>query len=336
MSQQIESHPLVSIIIPTYNYGHYISDALDSVQSQTHSNWECIVVDDGSTDNTAEVVARLSAEDSRIRYVRQENARQGAARNNGIRQARGEYFQFLDADDLIESEKIEQQLNLLLNNAEVDIVYSDIRYFDSGDATCLRRAAVLGDEPWMPLISGSGKNLLMRVVRNNIMPINAPLIPRAIIEKVGFFDENLLIEDWAYNIRCAAVGARYQFDDRQGVRALVRTHPGSSSSDPRWMLRAEITMRQTIRHVLKDDSVCRLNENRLAEVTGLLGVEEHAHGGRVRAVAQFIKASKMDTRARFRGKWILCAAAGLFVTPEQIRRLVDTSVSNTIGVLRRS
>lgn len=337
MPEVSESQPLVSIVIPTYNYAHFIAESLQSIQSQTHSNWECIVVDDGSTDNTAEVVGDYVRKDSRIQYVRQENARQGAARNNGIRRARGEYFQFLDADDLIESQKLECHLRFLLTNSNVDIVYSDIRYFDTGDVANIRRTAIPGDEPWMPLLSGSGEQLLMRLVRNNIMPINAPLIPRRVVEAVGFFDEQVTpVEDWAYHIRCAAAGFRYQFEDDEGLRPLVRTHPESSSSDPRCMLRAEILMRQTIRDVLKDQSAARLNENRLAEVTGLLGVEEHVHGGRVRAVAQFIQASKMDTRARFRGKWILCAAAGLFVTPEQIRRLVHTSVSDTVGVLRRS
>jgi glycosyltransferase involved in cell wall biosynthesis len=335
MVRQPQSDEFVSVIVPTYNYAHYIDETLRSIQSQTHSNWECIVVDDGSTDNTAEVVADYVHRDRRIQYVRQENARQGAARNNGLRLARGDYFQFVDADDLIEPEKLERQLHFLATHPDVDIVYSDIRYFDTGNAANPRPTAIPGEAPWMPLLSGSGKQLLMRLVRNNIMPINAPLIPRRVVEAVGPFDEHVApVEDWAYHIRSAAAGFRFQFEDADGMRPLVRTHPQSSSSDPRRMLRAEILMRQTIRKVLKDESVSRLNENRLAEVTGLLGVEEHVHGGRARAVAQFIKASRMDRRSRFRGKWILCAAAGLFVTPDQIRRLVDTSVSD--AVLRRS
>lgn len=337
MPTQNTSQPLVSVIIPTYNYARYITDALRSVQAQTHTNWECIVVDDGSTDDTAEVVARLRAEDARIQYVRQDNARQAAARNNGIRRARGDFFQFLDADDLIEPEKIEGQLRALRNDAETDVVYSDIRYFDSENPTDIRRTAIAGEEPWMPGISGSGKDFLMRLVRNNIMPINAPLLPRAMIEKVGFFDEGLTpVEDWAYHIRCAAAGARYRFQDWEGIRPLVRTHPESSSSDPRRMLRAEILMRRTIRAVLEDESVIQLNENRSAEVTGLLGVEEHRNGRRARAVTQFFKAGSMDRRNRFRAKWMICAMAGLFATHEQIDRLVNNSVSHAVGgALRR-
>jgi glycosyltransferase involved in cell wall biosynthesis len=336
MSIQAEPRPLVSVVIPTYNYGHYIGDALRSVQAQTYGRWECVVVDDGSTDDTEAVVAGFAARDGRFSYVRQANARQAAARNNGIRRSSGEFFQFLDADDMIEPEKLERQLRFLRDNPGVDIVYSDIRYFDADDPASVRRTADPGEEPWMPHVSGSGPEFMMRLVRNNIMPINAPLIPRAVVERVGPFDEDLTpVEDWAYHVRCAAAGARYRYDDGEGVRPLVRTTPGSSSSDPRRMLRAEIRMRRSLRRVLKDAAVYRLNEDRLAEVTGLLGVEEHLHGRRARAVAQFVRAGGMDRRARYRAKWMLCAAAGLFAGPERIRRLVNTSVGEAFGGLLR-
>jgi len=336
MSKQMESRPLVSVVVPAYNYGRYIGDALRSVQAQTYEEWECVVVDDGSTDETAEVVGAIAAHDRRVRYVRQENGRQAAARNNGIGRSRGEYFQFLDADDLIEPLKIEEHVRVLQTEPGADIVYSDIRYFDDASGG-VRRGPAPGDEPWMPLVSGSGREFMLRLVRNNIMPINAPLIPRRVVERVGLFDVGLTpVEDWAYHIRCAAAGARYRLHDREGVRPLVRVTPGSSSSDPRRMLRAEIRMRRSVRAVLADEEVARLNEDRLAEVTGLLGVEEHRHGRRARALAQFVRAGGMDRRMRFRAKWLLCAAAGPFASPERMSRLVNTSLSETLGgALRR-
>lgn len=88
-----------SIIIPAYNRAAMLADTLASVQAQTYTTWECIVVDDGSKDNTREVVAELSAHDPRIRYVYQHNAERSAARNNGMRNATGTYFCFLDSDD---------------------------------------------------------------------------------------------------------------------------------------------------------------------------------------------------------------------------------------------
>src|SRR5437773_9167742 len=125
------SQPLVSVIIPTYNYAHFIAEVVASVQSQTYPNWEMIVVDDGSTDNTEEVVKRIAADEPRISYLRQDNARQAAARNNGIRHAKGNYLQFLDADDLIEPQKLEQQVAFLEQHTSVDITHSGVRYFSS-------------------------------------------------------------------------------------------------------------------------------------------------------------------------------------------------------------
>ncbi len=337
MSNVRTSEPLVSIIVPTYNYGRFIGETLESLRSQTLSDWECIVVDDGSTDDTEVVVAKYSAGDKRIRYIWQANAKQAAARNNGLRQARGKYVQFLDADDLLEREKLERQVALLELKPEIDVVYSNVRYFDADRPAELRRANN-SDEPWMPALSGAGNEVLLKLVQNNIMPVNSPLLRRTAIEEIGFFNEALPpVEDWEYLVRCAAAGKRFHYDDDNGMRALVRAHPESSSSDHRRMFQAEILMRETIRQQLNDEKVYRLNEARLAEITGLLGVEEHKLGEKGRALAQFLKAARMDTRSSFRAKWLLCAAATPFATRDQMRRLVSTSVRDSVaGTLRRT
>lgn len=97
--------PLISIIIPTYNRGHILSQTIESVLSQTYINWECLIVDDGSKDDTAKVVN--SYKDPRIRYYFKEHEDRSAARNFGIKNAKGEYYQFLDSDDLITPRKLE-------------------------------------------------------------------------------------------------------------------------------------------------------------------------------------------------------------------------------------
>lgn len=91
--------PFFSIIIPSYNRADLIVDSIKSVQNQTSIDWECIIVDDGSTDNTKAVIEDIIRQDSRIKYVYQENAERSAARNNGIRNSSGEYICFLDSDD---------------------------------------------------------------------------------------------------------------------------------------------------------------------------------------------------------------------------------------------
>ena len=95
-----EIHDRVSVIIPTFNSERYLAEAIDSVLSQTYQNIECIVVDDGSTDNTPAIVQGYG---DRIRYIYQENAERSAARNRGIVAATGQYISFLDADDFIDS-----------------------------------------------------------------------------------------------------------------------------------------------------------------------------------------------------------------------------------------
>jgi glycosyltransferase involved in cell wall biosynthesis len=337
MATDAKSRPLVSVVVPAYNYGRYIGETLESLREQTYGAWECVVVDDGSTDDTAEVVSRFAAREPRLRYLRQENRRQAAARNNGIRHARGKYFQFLDADDLLEREKLARQVEFLEARPEVDVVYSNVRYFGGPVPGALRRANA-DDRAWMPEISGAGRPVLAAVVRNNIMPINSPLLRRSAVEAVGFFGEGLTpVEDWEYLIRCAAAGLRFHYDDAEGARALVRAHPESSSSDQRRMYQAEILMRKTVGPFLREAGVARLNRERMAEITGLLGVEEFMHGGRARAAAQFFRASAMDARPRFRAKWLACAAAAPFVSRGQMRRLVETSVSGSVGsALRRA
>ena len=91
--------PFFSIVIPTYNRAIFIKNAIQSVQNQLYSDWELLVIDDGSTDNTAEVVAQFVREDTRIKYIYQPNQERSVARNNGIAQAQGTYICFLDSDD---------------------------------------------------------------------------------------------------------------------------------------------------------------------------------------------------------------------------------------------
>ena len=104
---------LVSIITPCYNGSRYITETIESVIKQTYLNWEMIVVDDGSKDNSADIVRRYSKKDNRIMLVQQKNAGSAAARNNGIRRAKGQYIALLDADDLWEPEFLEKQIKFM-------------------------------------------------------------------------------------------------------------------------------------------------------------------------------------------------------------------------------
>ena len=107
---------LVSIITPCYNGAKYIGETIESVIAQTYPQWEMIIVDDGSKDNSGEVIKEYSEKDSRIQYYKQANAGSAAARNNGIRRAKGQYIALLDADDLWRPEFLEKQIRFMKEN----------------------------------------------------------------------------------------------------------------------------------------------------------------------------------------------------------------------------
>ena len=226
------SPSLVSIVIPTFNYGRFIGETLDSVLAQSLPTWECLVIDDGSTDDTASIVSAYTRREPRISYTFQENAGLSAARNSGLRLGKGQYFQFLDADDFIEPRKLEWQTSYLEAHPHVGIVYGPARYFPSDKPAQHRYARTDPDDPWMPEVSGSGSDVLPVLLKTNIMPVNSPLVRREVIRRVGYFNEGLrALEDWDYWTRCALFGAHFQFLDREGSYALVRIHPESMSNE---------------------------------------------------------------------------------------------------------
>ena len=125
-------NPLISIIIPTFNRAHLIGETLDSIMAQTYENWECIIVDDGSTDDTLEVVANYIKKDGRFQYhLRPENRMAGgsAARNYGFELSKGELINWFDSDDLMDSDKLYSQTQLLMKNPKIDFVLCQTAFF---------------------------------------------------------------------------------------------------------------------------------------------------------------------------------------------------------------
>lgn len=129
--------PKVSVIVPCYNQAAFLPKAIASLHAQTLGDWECIIVDDGSTDNTAEVAANIALNEPRVRLVQQTNGGLAAARNAGLIQAKGEYIQFLDADDTIAPEKFKQQVELMEREG-LDISYTAFCYDMDGKHTPTR------------------------------------------------------------------------------------------------------------------------------------------------------------------------------------------------------
>ncbi|WP_281231894.1 glycosyltransferase family 2 protein [Flavobacterium gelatinilyticum] len=135
-------NPLVSVIVPCYNQGQYLVEALESICNQTFENWECLIIDDGSIDNTAEIAKSFVNNDSRFCYYFKKNSGVSSTRNLGLEKANGQYIQFLDCDDVLDVRKLELSLKELELNKNVQIVISNFRMFTddikvSSDPFCI-------------------------------------------------------------------------------------------------------------------------------------------------------------------------------------------------------
>lgn len=171
--------PLVSVVMATYNMAQYVGQAIQSVLAQDYQALEVIVVDDGSTDDTPNVLAHFS-EDPRVRVIRQANAGQTVAKNRGLQAARGQYVGFCDADNLWCPGKLAMQLPLLQAQREPTIIYGDIQLID-GDGK---------DLPTPKRRRYSGR-ITGQLLVDNFVTFNTVLASRQLLEEAGGFDESL-------------------------------------------------------------------------------------------------------------------------------------------------
>lgn len=170
--------PLVSIITATYNMANYVADTIDSLLAQTHPAVECVVVDDGSTDHTQDVLARY-ADDARVKIVRQENAGQTVAKNHGLREAAGDFIGFCDADDLWRPDKLARQLPHFQDET-VGVVYGNFQFIDG------EGRPIATDRP----ATYSGR-ITDKLLVDNFVHFPTALVRREIIDAAGGFDESL-------------------------------------------------------------------------------------------------------------------------------------------------
>jgi len=237
--------PRVSVVIAAHNYASFLPFTLDSVLAQTMTDWECIVVDDGSTDATPEVGRAYEQRDSRIRYVRQVNGGPSAARNNGIRSSTGTYLQFLDADDLLDPAKLELHARFLDEHPEADIVYGPSTYFRTDEPErVLHSLHGKLSRPLMVPFSGVEEPLRILQMTNTI-PVLSALVRRTVFDRTGEYNEAVRgPEDWDLWLRAAIAGCRFECLASDTV-AYIRIHPGSLSSSAERMVRALIRAANT-------------------------------------------------------------------------------------------
>lgn len=211
--------PQISIIIPCYNLAQYLDEALQSVLDQTYTDWECIVVNDGSPDNTEDVANKWLTKDSRFVYLYKENGGVSRARNLGIEKAKGEYIIPLDADNKLRPQFIKQIIAILDSNKEVDVVHGDAQLFGNKDSV------------W------KGKPFdIAEMVLNNYIDTCAGF-RKSIWEELGGYDENMPVygfEDWDLWLRMAVRG--YQFQYVEEIFFDYRVRDNSLLSDA-WKVR---------------------------------------------------------------------------------------------------
>jgi glycosyltransferase involved in cell wall biosynthesis len=210
--------PTVSVIIPAYNAAQYLGQAVESVLSQTFSDFEIILVDDGSTDNTKDVVNSFA--DNRLRYIYQVNKGRTGARNTGIYHATGKYVAFLDSDDRYLPQKLELQAKHLNSTPELDFVASGHTFIDEAGIP------LHSSRPWTvrPLLTLDTWLLGCPAI------VNAILVRREWLLKLNGFDEKLQrAEDWDLWLRLAH--ARCNMDWIKEIVCCYRMHSGQSVRD---------------------------------------------------------------------------------------------------------
>lgn len=225
----------VSVIVPTFNRAYCLSQTLSSVRRQTYAHWDVLVIDDGSTDDTASLVAAMRENDSRIRYHYQPNGGVSSARNAGLRLADGDWIAFLDSDDAWRPWKLEAQIGCLERLPEVGMIWTDMDAIDVSGAVVSRHhlrkmysafssfehRSMFEHERQLselaPGLTGLEDGLSSAVVRwgdlysamiaGNLVHTSTALLRRSLAARVGFFDEQLRTgEDYEFHLRVCRGG----------------------------------------------------------------------------------------------------------------------------------
>ncbi|SFM69731.1 glycosyltransferase [Marinobacter pelagius] len=209
----------VSVVTPTYNRARFLPEAVASVLSQTYSDLELIIVDDGSVDDTGQVLEPF-LDDSRVRYFYQENRGQSHARNLALEQSKGGFIAFLDSDDSWNLDKLEKQLAVFEANPDVDVVHGDEAMIDElgGLISCQN----------MKRYSG---RITPYLLADNSVSITTALVRRRCFEEMGGFDTSVgVADDYELWLRFST---RYRFHYEPGIVASYRVMPDQISSDKR-------------------------------------------------------------------------------------------------------
>lgn len=271
-----DEKPDVSVIIPTYNRANLVGRSIQSVLSQTYRDFEVIIVDDASKDNTEDIIKSFF--DKRIRYIRhKENKGGSAARNTGIRLAKGEFLAFLDSDDEWLPEKLEKQIEVFQKtSSDVGVVYTG--YYWIGNNT----------KTYTPpdRITQKDGNIQAALLKENFVTTSAALVKKECFEKLGLFDERFpALQDWELFIRFSKY---YCFKCIDEPLAILYYQSASISGNQN--VRTE-AMKLIIEKHLKDFK--KFNET-LAKHYVSIGRQSYYNGYIYKGIKYYLKAIKAN------------------------------------------
>ena len=214
-------NPVISIVIPTYNRAHLIYETLDSIVSQTYEDWECIIVDDGSTDNTAEVVSKYIGRDNRFQYYRRPSERMkgpNSCRNYGFDLSNGDYIKWFDSDDILLPNALEHISKSFSNSP--DLIVSSLQYVDFNKNVLKKKHVFLS------------KDILHDYFKGKIAYyICTPTWEKSFLEKQPYlFDETITnLDDWDFNLRMLYKEPKVIYLDEELIQ--YRIHDSSLSHE---------------------------------------------------------------------------------------------------------
>lgn len=247
----------ISVIVPCYNQGQYLSKALASVSAQTFLNLECIIVNDGSLDNTEIIALNMCKIDKRFRYYQQTNMGLSAARNVGLTLATGDYIQFLDADDYLDERKLDTSISYLKKNVECDFIITN---FEIGDSSNSNRLPPYCD---LSTIDFSYKSILLQWDKTYTIPIHCGLFKSNLLKDFSFNEAIKAKEDWLMWLYVFKKSAFYYFLNEPF--AIYRFHVDSMSKNEPFMNKNShkvfnYVMNQLIENKYKEDFFYKIND----------------------------------------------------------------------------
>ena len=236
----------VSVIVPCYNQAQFLAETLDSVLAQTHENWECIIVNDGSTDNTETVAKEYCDRDKRFVYHKKENGGLSSARNAGLDIVQGDYVQFLDSDDILLPHKFEYQIRMMETNmSDVCVCHHSIFTTNINETWENKFSQSVYDLTYQGFLYNWGESF--------VIAIHSGLFRKSFLDKYKLrFDENVrALEDWLFWISIVRNGGT--FVEVQDKLSLYRVHTSSMTQDKLHMQKNRLRVYLSLYEILSNN-----------------------------------------------------------------------------------